>query len=633
MARRVRHLACKSLILLLYLLPFPALSRAAVAQAPPRDPDEDEIPTAAGPRAALSHEEREEIEALRTRAEVSGFEATSNYEETLDFLRKLQAHFPEMNLGFYGSSAEGRALPFVVVSREKAFTGRKAQRVSKPVVLIQNGIHAGEIEGKDASLMLLRDLALGRHAEILEGITLVVLPIYNVDGHERISPYNRPNQNGPKQGMGFRTTTSGLDLNRDYLKISSEEARSLIALVNDWRPHLHVDDHVTDGIDMDWVLTWSWAEAPQAPAPVDAWLRAHMPAVLAATEKAGHKVGPYVDLVERNDPAKGFSSWVGQPRYSTGYFPLRNRPSILVEMHSYKPYRQRVLANRDFLLALLDEVARDPAALTRAVAEAEAAEVARGKPDAPPSDVVVDFEQSDRADRIRLPVYAGEMKTSAVTGEPLLLFRRGQLDAREVPWYHGSKAVRTVPRPRGYLVLPGWPQIEQRLRGQGLRVEKLAKPVELEVETMRAADPKPAPASYQGLTRVTARIERTAERRRVPAGALWVPADQPDFEVAVQLLEPDAVDSLLSWGLLSSIFEGKEFIDPRVLEGLVAKMLEDPGIAAEWRAALQDPKLAADTNARSQWWFRRTPYWDERTGLLPYFRVMKAPALETRPWR
>ena len=624
MARSVRNV----LILLLCLFPF-----ASLAQTPPRDPDEDEIPKAAGPRGALSHQEREEIEALRTRAEASGFEATSNYEETLGFLRKLQTHFPEMYLGFYGSSAEGRALPFVIVSREKAFTGRKAQRLNKPVVLIQNGIHAGEIEGKDASLMLLRDLALGRHAEILEGVTLVVLPIYNVDGHERISPYNRPNQNGPKQGMGFRTTANGLDLNRDYLKISSEEARALIALVNDWRPHLHVDDHVTDGIDMDWVLTWSWAEAPQAPAPVDAWLRAHMPAVLAATEKAGHKVGPYVDLVDRNDPAKGFSSWVGQPRYSTGYFPLRNRPSILVETHSYKPYRQRVMATRDFLLSLLGEVARDPAALTRAVAAAEAAEVALGKPDAPPSDVVVTFEQSDRPDRIRLPVYAGETKTSVVSGQPLLLFRRGELNAMEVPWFHGSKAVRTVPRPRGYLVLPGWPQIEQRLRGQGLRVARLSKPAEIEVEAMRVAGPQPAPGSYQGLTRVTAKVERAAERRRIPAGSLWIPADQPDFELAVQLLEPEAVDSLLSWGLLSSIFEGKEYIDPRVLEGLAAEMLKDPRTAAEWRTALQDEKFAADTNARYQWWFRRTPYWDPMAGLLPYFRVMKAPALDTRPWR
>jgi hypothetical protein len=622
------------LILLLCLSPLAALAQAPpTPRTPPGDPDDDAGPVVTAPRAALAAEEIAAIEALRTRAETSGFEATSSYEETLDFLRRLQAHFPEMYLGFYGTSQEGRAMPFVVVSREKAFTGRKAQRLGKPIVLIQNGIHAGEIEGKDASLLLLRDLAEGKHGRILDAVTLVVLPIYNVDGHERISPYNRPNQDGPHQGMGFRTTTNGLDLNRDYLKISSEEARSLVALVNDWRPHLHVDDHVTDGIDMDWVLTWSWAEAPQAPAPVDAWLRGHMPAVLAATEKAGVPQGPYVDLVERNDPAKGFSSWVGQPRYSTGYFPLRNRPSILVEMHSYKPYRQRVLSNRDFLFALLDEIAREPEALTHAVAEAEAAEVAKGKPDAPPSQVVVNFEQSDVPDRIRLPVFAGTMKTSVVSGEPLLLFHRGQLDAKEVPWFHGSKATLSLPRPRGYLVLPGWPQIEQRLRGQGLRVERLTRPAELDVETMRLSEPKPAPATYQGLTRVSAKVTRATEPRHIPAGALWVPADQPDFEVAVQLLEPEAVDSLLSWGLLSSIFEGKEYIDPRVLEGLAAEKLKDPRIAAEWTAALADAKFAADTNARYQWWFRHTPYWDERVGLLPYYRVMTAPAIETRPWR
>ena len=617
------HRAFSLLIVLACLLPV-----AAAAQTRPADPDE-ELSEAPPP----SSEDLAVVAKLRTRAETSNFEATSTYDETLDFLRQLQRHFPAMYLGFYGSSGQHRPLPFVVVSNERAFTGRKAQKLAKPIVLIQNGIHAGEIDGKDASLMILRDLALGKHDDIMEAVTLVVLPIYNVDGHERISPYNRPNQNGPRQGMGFRTTTNGLDLNRDYLKLSSEEARSLIALVNAWHPHLHVDNHVTDGVDHDWVLTWSWAEAPQAPAPVDAWLRAHMPAVLAATAKAGHRNGPYVDLIDRNDPAKGFTSWVGQPRYSSGYFPLRNTPSILVETHSYKTYEQRVLATREFLLALLAEVAREPAALTRAVAEAEAATVAKGKPDAPPSDVVVGWEQSDEADRIRFPVYAGEMKTSVVSGQPLLLFHRGEVREIEVPWIHKSKATKTLPRPRGYLVLPGWPQIEERLRGHGLRVERLAEPVEIEVETMRVSQPEPAKASYQGLTRVTAQVARTTEKRRVPAGALWVPADQPDFEVAVQLLEPEAPDSLLSWGLLSTVFEGKEFIEPRVLEGLAAEMLKDPKTAAEWQAALQDPKFAADTNARYQWWFRRTPYWDATIGLLPYFRVMQAPKLTTRPWQ
>ncbi len=569
----------------------------------------------------------------RTPAEVSGFESTPSYDQTLEFLRRVQTRLPEMYLGFYGSSSEGRPLPFVVLSKDQAFTARRARQRQRPIVLIQNGIHAGEIDGKDASLMILRDMAWGRHRELLDAMTLVILPIYNVDGHERVSPYTRPNQDGPRAGMGFRTTTQGLDLNRDFLKLASEEARSLMALVSDWRPHLHVDNHVTDGVDHDWVLTWSYIEAPQAPAPVDAWMRTHFPAALAATEKAGHRAGPYVDLVDRADPAKGFSSWVGEPRFSVAYFPLRSRPSILVEMHSYKPYRQRVMANRDFLLALLAEVAKDPAGLMKAVADAEAATVAKGKPDAPPSDVVVIWGASETADPIRFPVYATETKPSVVSGQPLMRYRRGEIAEVEVPWYHRAEAAKTLPRPRGYLVLPGWPQIEQRLRGHGLQVEELTAPAEIEVETMRLSEPDFAESTYQGLNRVEAKVARQLERRLIPAGALWIRADQPDFEVAVQLLEPEAPDSLFAWGLLSSVLERKEYIEPRGLDDLAARMLQDPKVAAEWNKALEDPKFAADPNARYMWWYRRTPHWDETIGLLPAFRVMKAPALTTRAWK
>jgi Zinc carboxypeptidase len=561
-----------------------------------------------------------------TPAELAGFEATPDTAETLAFLRKIEERLPGMHLGTFGTSGQGNPLPLVVVSKEKAFTAEAARKLGKPILLIQSGIHAGEIDGKDATLMILRDMALGRHREILDALTLVFVPVYNVDGHARVSPYNRPNQDGPHRGMGFRTTADGHDLNRDFLKISTPEARALIALVNDWRPHLHVDNHVTDGVDHDWVLTWTWAEAPQAPAPVDAWLRGHMPAVLAATEKAGHRNGPYVDLEDSNDPGQGFNSWVGQPRFSSGYFPLRNRPSILIEMHSYKPYRQRVLANRDFLLALFAEVARDPAALTKAVQEAEAATVALGRPDAPPSEVVVEFTASPEKDRIRFPVYASETRPSLITGGPLLHYKRGEVREIEVPWQHKPGIVKSLPRPRGYFVLPGWPEIEQRLRGHGLRVRRLTAPAEVEVEALRMADPQFAQRSYQGLTQVKAGVERRMERRSLPAGTLWVPADQPDFAVAVQLLEPESPDSLLAWGLLSTVFEQKEYIDLRVLEGLVQEMIKNPETAAAWKEALQDEKFAADPFARSQWWYRRTPYWDETIGLLPVFRAMTAPA-------
>ncbi len=589
---------------------------------------------AATPPAPLSAPAAAPAEWL-TPAEAAGFRSTPSYAETLAFLDRLARRMPEMTVRFYGSSAGGRPLPVVIVDRDRASRpaadGAPRQR---PVVLIQNGIHAGEIDGKDACLMLLRDLALGRRRELLAAATLLILPIYNVDGHERVSPYNRPNQNGPVEGMGFRTTTDGLDLNRDYLKLASPEARALVGLANAWRPDLYVDDHVTDGVDLDWVLTTTWVEAPQAAAPVDRWQRAHLPAVLAAVARDGHKNGPYVDLKDHNDLRQGISSWVGQPRYSSGYFPLRNRPSILVEMHSYKPYRDRVLANRDFLAELLAEIGRDPQALRRAVAEADAGTVALGRPAAPPSTVAVAYEESPAADTLRVPFYAARLATSVVTGKPLLRFTRGEVEELAVPWFHGSRIAAELPRPRGYLVPPGWPAIEERLRGHGLAVRRLTTAVELPVETARVAAPIYAAAPYQGLTRIEkVQVRRAVERRTIPAGSLWIPADQADFAVAVALLEPDSPDSLLAWGLLSSVFERKEYFEPRVLEGLAEEKLADPAIAAAWRLALADPAFAGDAAARAEWWYRHTPHRDEGIGLVPVFRVVSPPDLgKTEPW-
>lgn len=566
-------------------------------------------------------------------AEASGFEATPSYDETLAFLRTVAEKLPEMRLESFGVSGAGRALPLVIVSKERAFTPEAAARTGKPVVLIQNGIHAGEIDGKDACLGLLRDLALGLDRDLLEAATLLVVPIYNVDGHERVSPYNRPNQDGPHAGMGFRTTAAGYDLNRDYLKLVAPESRALIALVNRWRPHLHVDVHVTDGVDHDWVLTYAVAEAPQAPPSVDTWVKENLPRAVAATVKAGHRCGPYVDLKDGSDPAKGFTSFIGGARYSTGYFPLRGRPSILLELHSYKTYRQRVEATQDFLRSLLRVIGVAPRALLDAVAAAEARTVALGRADAPPSEITLAYRESAAQDRIAFPVYEWSASTSLVTGRPLLRYHRGAVNPIIVPWSHRAEAAITALRPRGYIVMSGWPQIERRLADHGLRVLRLAKPAVLDVDTARASSPKYGERPYQGFTQVSAEITHRSERRVIPAGALWVPADQPDFEVAVELLEPESPESLFEWGMLSTLLEQKEYMDSRNLEELAQKMLVDPALAAEWAEALKDPSFAANARARSQWWYRRTPYFKaQEVGLLPVYRVLAPASFATEAW-
>lgn len=561
--------------------------------------------------------------SLLTKAERTGFAATSSYDETMAFLRQLQTRMPEMKLTSFGTSGEGRPLPLVIVSKGKLFTPEAATQSGRPIILIVNGIHAGEIDGKDACLMLLRDWALGRRRELLDAGTVLIVPIYNVDGHEKMSPYNRPNQDGPREGMGFRTTATGLDLNRDHMKLQSPEARALIGLFNTWRPHLHIDNHVTDGSDHDWTLTYDFINEPWAAAEIDAWLHQAMSYATAALEKAGIHSGPYVDFVDGLDPAKGIKSGTGWPRQSTGYFNLRHRPSILVEMHSYKPYDKRVTTNRDFLAALLDFVRQNPRNLTKAVAEAEARTVSSGRPDAAPSPLVLRWEDSGIAETIRLPIYQWTAVDSKPLGRRILNFQRGVIKEIDIPWYHHAKPGLTVPRPRGYLVLPGWLQIEDKLAGHGVQFERLTIPLTLDVETLRLANPKFDNRSFQGLVQVSVTVERRAEKRSFPPGTLWIPADQPDFEVAAQLLEPEAPDSMVSWGLLSTVWERKEYIDPGVLDRLALELMEDPRIAREWEEALKDEALAKDASARYLWWYKRTPHWDETVGLMPVFRLMK----------
>ena len=241
----------------------------------------------------------------RTPAEAAGYEATPLYEETLAFLRRVGERLPELKLESYGSSAAGRPMTVAILSKEHAFTPEAAARLAKPVLLVFSGIHAGEIDGKDATLELLRDLALGRRRELLDAATVLFVPVYNVDGHERVSPYNRPNQDGPVKGMGFRTTADGHDLNRDWLKLDTPEARALVGLFARWRPHLVVDVHVTNGSDHDWTFTWSVAESPMLPTPLDAWNRAHLPAALAAVERAGYPRRPVRRPDRRQGPGEG----------------------------------------------------------------------------------------------------------------------------------------------------------------------------------------------------------------------------------------------------------------------------------------------------------------------------------------
>jgi hypothetical protein len=413
------------------------------------------------------------------------------------------------------------------------------------------------------------------------------------------------------------------------VKADAKETRALLALADAWKPDLFVDDHVTDGADFQAVLTVSYANEPVTPKPIGSWLKAIVPKVLADVEEAGFAAGAaYVDFLDAADPLKGFDSSVFSPRYSTGYFPLRNVPSILVETHALKPFGDRVRSNEVFLRALLERTAREAKDLLAAREKARL-----GTRTASSGSPVVVAAEGDpaRPESVDFPTYAWTEAVSPVTGRPVVRYDRTRKTTIRIPSLGHARATAMVPRPAAYLIPAGWGNVEALLKAHGITYEKLPTARTLAVGTYRASGAVFGKASYQGRVRVEAKIARAIETRVIPAGSLYVPLETELASVAIALLEPESPDSLFAWGELSSCLEEKEYMDTRVLDPLAEEMLaKDPKLKAEWEKKLADPKFASDARARHRFFYRETPYFDETVGLVPVFRL-DAPLAVTAP--
>ena len=556
---------------------------------------------------------------LLTQAELTGFRKTETYDEVLAFLARLERLSPYLHVSFIGPSEQGRRIPVVVASKEKLFDPAERFKSPEPVVLVLNSIHAGEVDGTDATLILLRDIALTNRLDLLDGVTLVTVVVYNVDGYTRVSPYNRPNQNGPDE-MGYRSNARGLDLNRDFVKADARETRALLGLADAWKPDLFVDDHVTDGADFQATLTVSYANEPVTPGPLRDWLKGVVPKALSDVEGERFVTnGAYVEFRDPKDPMKGLDSSVFSPRYSTGYFPIRNVPSILVETHALKPFSDRVRSNLVFLRALLERTGRSAKELLAAREKARSA--VRTEPAGSPVVVAAEGDPA-RPESVDFPTYAWTESVSEVTGRPVVRWDRTKEKTIRIPSLEHAKATVTVPRPAAYVIPAGFSSVEERLKAHGIRYEVFPAARTLEVGTSRASAVVFAKTSYQGRVRVEAKISRAVETRVIPAGSLYVPLDTELANVAIALLEPESPDSLFAWGELSSCLEEKEYMDTRVLDPLAKAMLaKDPALKAEWEEKLKDPKFAGDARARRRFFYRRTPYFDETVGLVPVFKL------------
>ncbi|HET8646218.1 MAG TPA: M14 family metallopeptidase [Vicinamibacteria bacterium] len=549
-----------------------------------------------------------------TPAEQAGFARTPRYEETVAWLKRLAAAAPELQLVSLGRSPEGRDLWMVVASRARARTPSALRATGKPTLLVQGAIHAGEMDGKDAGLMLLRDMAgpgAARRA-LLDGANLLFVPIFNVDGHERFSAFTRINQRGPAEA-GWRTNARNLNLNRDYAKMDAPEMRAMVRALNEWQPDVYLDVHVTDGIDYQYDITFGHHSGGWSPA-IGEWLdRVWSPALTADLRALGHVPGPLVWAVDDTDLGKGIIHGLAPPRFSNGYGDARHLPTVLVENHSLKPYKQRVLGTYVLMESALRLLAREGSSL-RAAIEADRARRApqvtldwKARPEPPrPIDFAAVESKSERS-----PLSGGTRVTW--TGRPQTL---------PVPVVRMDAPAVTVPRPRAYWVPAAWPEVIERLQAHGIAVERLAAPREVEVEMDRLRDVKLEAAPFEGHVQVKATPAPERRRERFAPGSVRVSTDQPLGDLAVLLLEPLSPDSFFQWGFFAEALQPTEYVEAYVMEPMAEAMLaEDPALKAEYEAAVRaDAKLAADPRARLQWLYARTPFFDQRAGLYPVGR-------------
>lgn len=496
--------------------------------------------------------------SLQSRAERTDYRETSRYDEVVAFLEAAERAAPGMlHLTTFGYTYEGRPLPLAVWGRV-ADAGPEAVLASgKTRVYVQGNIHAGEVEGKEATLALIRDLVNGRHRGWADSLVLLIAPIYNADGNERVNLVNRPYQHGPVGGMGQRPNAQGLDLNRDHTKLDSPEAHSLLRMAGWYDPHVWLDLHATNGTYHAYHLTYSPPLHPSTPASITDLLRGDwLPAVTREIRRKdgwdiyyyGNVPNPESTWAAAPGAERGWYTFDHRPRFGSNYAGLRNRFGILSEAYAYLTFRERVETTHRFVEEVLDYAHAHAGQIRRVTEAADRASVvgqplalrARPRRSPQPVEILMGAVREERNP------YSGEV----------MMRRQDVRRPERMPEYGTFEATETERAPRAYLVPSSLATVVERLGAHGVRFRALERPARVRVEEFRIDSAQVAAREFQG------RRERTlfgrygaAAEREIPAGTLVVPVDQPLGRLVFVLLEPRSDDGFANWGLMDEALE------------------------------------------------------------------------------
>lgn len=548
---------------------------------------------------------------------------TPEWHEVIGMYATLDSIYPAARLIETGTTDAGKPLHLFIISRNEVFDPGQLHRSGKRILLVNNGIHPGESNGIDASLLFASDLLAGNidGGRLLENTVVLIVPVFNVGGALNRSPYHRANQNGPEE-QGFRGNARNLDLNRDFVKMDTRNARSLAQTIQAWDPDIFVDTHSTNGADYPCTVTLIASHHQQLEAPQSSFMQEILePAMYEVMNASPYKMCHYVNVF-RTTPDKGFEGFIDTPRYLAGYTTTFHILSFTLETHMLKPYDERVASTRYFLEKILEFTHEHGPEI--AAYKARAIQEGMNK-----SEYVLQWENDrSRFDRILFEGYRAKTRLSEVTGQERLYYDQKDPWTDSIPFYNYFNPVVTVEKPDAYILPQAWHEVVDRLQISGIRMEPLQRDTVLPVEVYYIEDFSTTGQPYNGhFWHYNSRVRKTFEEMRFQAGDYVIPVRQRGANYIVQTLEPQGYDSYFSWNFFDAVLSRNEYFSPYLFEETAAALLEEDADLRkrflEKRSA--DPDFSQDGYAQLLWIYEHSPWSEPSYRRYPVYRYNGLP--------
>ena len=550
--------------------------------------------------------------------ERSGGRQTTTYFECIDFYKKLDQLSPRLSIRTMGISDAGYPYHLLLYSNDGSADPVLWRKQHKVVLLINNGIHPGEPDGIDASMLLLRDL-VSKKISLPDNIALAVIPLYNIGGALNRGSFSRVNQNGPLS-YGFRGNAQDLDLNRDFTKCDTRNARSFAQIFHWVDPDILIDNHVSDGADYQYTMTLLSSQWNKLGGPLGTFLHdVFRPALFTAMEKKGWPMTPYVNF-EEGSPDKGWEAFYDPPRYSSGYASLFNTIAFMPETHMLKPFKDRVLSTYALMEVMITEASLHAKELLQARSRNIRADLTKTSW---PLSWSVDSSQWDM---IPFKGYETGYKTSEVTGLSRLYYDHNRPFEKEVRFYDHFTPRDWIKSPQAYVIPQGWHEVIDLLALNGVRMRRLAQDTTITVEAYHIDSYQSYPQAYEKHHKNTdVKVSATVSHLSFLKGDYWIPTAQPCQRFIVEMLEPTGADAYFAWNFFDAILEQKEYYSNYRWEDVAADWLrQHPEIkdSLEHRRKA-DPSFSQNADAQLEFVYRHSPYYEPAHLRYPVYRVMQ----------